>query len=115
MPSTWTWTRASGRINLKWRWQGRSPLGWAPLQVFAQGKDANDDETGLLRTAGSAAEGERQRYPRSLSQAGAEISSRFESGRQVRGRKIQATTGSLRRPLRFQEAADVRPVRLLQR
>src|SRR5438309_5240155 len=77
--------------------------------------DADDSETGLLRTAGSGAEGERQGYPCVFPQAGAEISPGSESGGQVRGRKIQATAGSLRRTLRFQKAADVRPVRLLQR
>src|SRR5258708_17728113 len=77
--------------------------------------NAYNSKTGLLRTSGSAAEGGRQGYPCGVSQAGAKVSPRFESGRQVLGRKIQATAGSLRRPLRFQEAADVRPVRLLQR
>src|SRR6266403_581955 len=76
---------------------------------------ANDSQTRLLRTAGGAAEGGREGYPRGVSQAGAEVSPGSESGRQVRGGKIQATAGSLRRPLRFQEAANVRPVRLLQR
>src|SRR5258708_12815226 len=73
-------------------------------------KHADDSQTGLLRAAGSGAESERQGYPCVLSQAGAQISSGFESRRQIRGRKIQTTAGSLRRTLRFQETADVRPV-----
>src|SRR4029077_13200872 len=84
-------------------------------QVFPQGKDADNSKTGLLRTAGSTSQSERQGYPYGFSQAGAEISPGLEPRRQVRGRKIQAVAGSLRRSLRFQEAADVRPVRLLQR
>src|SRR2546428_13316300 len=76
---------------------------------------AYDSKTRLLRTVGSAAKSERQGYSLGISQAGPEISPGSESWRQVRGRKIQATTGSLRRPLRFQKATDVRPVRLLQR
>src|SRR5260370_12312693 len=77
--------------------------------------NAYDNETGLLRTAGGGAEGERQGYSCGVSQAGAEISPGFESGRQIRGRKIQTAAGSLRRPVRFEKAAGIRPVRLLQR
>src|SRR5260370_37584346 len=88
-----------------------------PLVSFSRRmrrKHADDSETRLLRTAGSGAESERQGYPCVLSQAGAQISSGFESRRQIRGRKIQTTAGSLRRTLRFHKTEDVRPVRLLQ-
>src|ERR1041384_6477423 len=78
-------------------------------------QDAYDDENGLLRAIGRAAQSEREGYSRGVSQAGAQIPPRSESGRQSRGRKIQADPGSLRRALRFEKAADVRPVRLLQR
>src|SRR5207249_8327288 len=86
----------------------------APAIVFSL-QDAYNSQTGLLRTIGSAAKSERQGYSLGISQAGAEISPGLEPGRQIGGRKIQAIAGSLRRPLRFQEAADVRPVRFLQR
>src|SRR5260370_41551670 len=77
--------------------------------------NAYDNETGLLRTAGGGAEGGRQGYSCGVSQAGAEISPGSESGRQIRGRKIQKAAGSLRRPLRFEKTAGVRPARRLQR
>src|SRR5258708_6853851 len=107
--------KISGRISESAE-QGRSiPTGSGQMLRPYNYIHANDSKTRLLRTAGSVAEGGRQGYPCGVSQAGAEVSPRFESGRQILGRKIQATAGSLRRPLRFQEAADVRPVRLLQR
>ena len=47
-----------------------------------------------------------------LPEACPQISSGPESRRQIRGRKIQAGSGSLRRPFRHEKAADVRSVRL---
>src|SRR5258706_8561737 len=107
--------KISGRISESAE-QGRSiPTGSGQMLRPYNYIHANDSKTRLLRTAGSVAEGGRQGYPCGVSQAGAEVSPRFESGRQILGRKIQATAGSLRRPLRFQEAAEERQVRLLQR
>src|SRR5213075_3203336 len=88
-----------------------------PTKRFApdRRKHGDDNQTRLLRTSGSATQGQREGYPHGVSQAGAQIPPRPESGRQGCGRKIQTNPGSLRRALRLEEAADVRPVRLLQR
>src|SRR5882724_3569785 len=113
MPSTWTWTKASVRTKLKQWWQGCSAA--VPLQIFPQNKNADDSKARLLRIAGSAAQGDGEGYSHVVPQAGAEVSPGPESRRQILRRKIQTVAGSLRRALRFEEAADVRPVRLLQR
>ena len=47
-----------------------------------------------------------------LPQAGPQVSSGPESRRQILGRKVQAGSGSLRRPVRCEKAPDVRSVRL---
>jgi hypothetical protein len=60
-------------------------------------------------------ETKRERHPRGVSKTCPEISSRPEPRRQVRRREVQAASRSVRRPLRCQEEADVRPARLLQR
>ena len=73
---------------------------------------ATDNQTRLLRTAGSSAQGAGEGNSRGVSQARAQISSRSESRRQIRRRKIQADPGSLRRSFGHEEAPDVRPVRI---
>src|SRR6266849_2920834 len=77
--------------------------------------DANRDQTGLLRTVGRATQGAAQGDPPGLPQARSQVPSRSEPRRQILRRKIQADPRSLRRPVGFEEAADVRPVRLLRR
>ncbi len=73
---------------------------------------ANTPKTGLLRASRRPAQSDGERYSRRLPQAGAQISSRPESRRQIRRRKVQADSGSLRSAFGHQEAPDVRPVRL---
>ncbi len=64
-------------------------------------------------TLGVRADGLGGRYPQGLPEARAQVSSGSESGRQIRRRPLQERPGSLRHPERFEEAADVRSVRLL--
>src|ERR1700723_1042701 len=77
---------------------------------ISESKNGYDNEARLLRTAGSAAQGVSEGTSRGVSQTRAQIPSRSEPGRQISGRKIQAVTGSVRRSVGHEEAADVRPV-----
>ena len=78
----------------------------------AHDHNGHDNQNRLLRIAGRSAQSVREGDSRGLPQARPQISSRPESRRQIRRRKIQADSGSLRSSFGHQEAPDVRPVRI---